>query len=112
MRKNKEPYLTNLNEDPILSYVICHFLGAPKTRIGRDESCDIVLNGLHILSEHALITNSNGMISIEPMQYGAKIKVNGHNIESARVLDHNDRILIGKLLPNHIFHWSEESSHL
>jgi hypothetical protein len=89
------PYLTNLNEDPILSYVICNFLDAKQTKVGRSKDCQIQLNGLSIISEHAVITNNNGEISIEPGDVGAKIKVNGMPLEGSRVLEHSDRILFG-----------------
>lgn len=95
MRKHREPHLTNLNEDPILSNVICHFFDSRQIRVGRSEQCNIVINGLNILSEHAIITSNNGEVTIEPAQLGAKIKVNGTNIDAPRVLEHNDRILFG-----------------
>ena len=94
-RKNRDPYLTNLNEDPMLSQVIFHFLGAKQTKIGRSPECKIQINGLNIITEHALIANENGKISITPGEIGAKIKVNGINVEESRVLQHRDRILIG-----------------
>jgi pSer/pThr/pTyr-binding forkhead associated (FHA) protein len=75
--------------------VICHFLDAPKTKIGRSKDCQINLNGLSIISEHAIITNNKGQVKIEPAEIGAKIKVNGTGIESAHALEHNDRILFG-----------------
>ena len=89
------PYLTNLNEDPLLSYVICYFLDAPKTKIGRSKGCQINLNGLSIISEHATITNDENGVCIQPAEMGAKIKVNGINIEGPHKLEHNDRILFG-----------------
>ena len=94
-RKHKVPYLTNLNEDPILSYVICHFLDADETKIGRSESSKIKLNGLSILTEHAVIKNKKGTITLQLSQIGAKVKVNGTNVEEQVELKHNDRILFG-----------------
>jgi kinesin family protein 1 len=75
--------------------VICHFLDAPKTKIGRSKDCQMQLNGLSIISEHAIISNDKGVIKIEPAELGAKIKVNGAPIEGPHVLEHNDRILFG-----------------
>ena len=47
VRKQKEPYLVNLNEDPMLSGVICHFLSKGETIIGRkDGNADVCLSGL------------------------------------------------------------------
>ncbi|KAK6981971.1 Kinesin-like protein kif28p, partial [Biomphalaria glabrata] len=46
-RKNKEPHLMNLNEDPMLSGVVCLFLNGATTVIGcKSGNPDIVLNGL------------------------------------------------------------------
>jgi kinesin family member 1 len=96
MRRAKEPHLTNLNEDPILSYVICHFIDSKELRIGRSNNCKIQLTGLSILSEHAIVASSNsGQVTIRPAQIGAKIKVNGIQIDGSRVLEHKDRILFG-----------------
>ena len=95
-RQIKLPYLTNLNEDSLLSYVICHFIDQVKVKVGRSNDCQIQLSGLGILSDHALLTISQkGEISIKPDEIGAKIKVNGLNIEDSHVLQNNDRILFG-----------------
>lgn len=87
--------MTNLNEDPILSYVIFHFLDAPKTRLGRAKDCQINLSGLSILSEHAIFLNEKGTITLKPAEIGAKIKVNGAPIDGPVTLENNDRILFG-----------------
>lgn len=98
------PYLTNLNEDPILSYVICHFLEAAETKIGRSDDCNVQLNGLSIISVHAIVKNKKGSITLEPAQIGAKIKINGTNVEGPVVLNHNDRILFGMVKSQLIYH--------
>jgi hypothetical protein len=96
-KKNKEPYLTNLNEDPILSYVICYFLSDAEILIGGSEDCQIQLTGLNICSEHARIINEDGYNVLIP-EAGAKLKVNGQPVTNDEVeLEHNDRILFGKL---------------
>lgn len=95
-RKHKIPYLTNLNEDPILSYVICHFLGDKETKIGRTEHSNIKLTGLEILNEHAVVYNLNNNFTLSVCQIGAKVKVNGINVKQQIELNHNDRILFGK----------------
>ena len=97
-RKVKFPYLTNLNEDSLLSYVIFNFIDQEQVQVGRTNECQIKLSGLGILSNHAYLRNKKGQISIEPGQKGAKIKVNGQNLNDIRVLEHNDRILFGKFL--------------
>ena len=46
-KRNKEPHLKNLNEDPMLSGVVFHFLSEKSTIFGRkDGNPDIVLTGL------------------------------------------------------------------
>ncbi len=94
-RKNKDPYLTNLNEDPILSFVICHFLTDEVTKIGQSDACQIKLNGLNIISEHAVIKMEKNQATLRSIQIGAKIKVNGYNVEESLVLKSGDRILFG-----------------
>lgn len=95
-RKHKIPYLTNLNEDPILSYVICHFLDEKEIKIGRTENSNIKLNGLEILNEHAVIYNNKNNFTLSVCQLGAKVKVNGINLKQEIELNHNDKILFGK----------------
>lgn len=74
------PCLANLNEDPMLSYVICHYLTTDEITIG-NRNATIYLNGLSILEHHAIIrrldANNYQLIPAEP---GAKIKVNGYNL--------------------------------
>ena len=94
-RKVKVPYLTNLNEDSLLSYVICHFIDQEKIKVGRTNDCQIQISGLGILSDHAYLICHKGKVSLQPGQKGAKIKVNGQNVEDTQVLEHNDRILFG-----------------
>lgn len=52
-RKSKEAYLINLNEDPMLSGVICHFLNSGETSVGRKDASpvpNICLSGLRSVS--------------------------------------------------------------
>lgn len=97
------PHLINLNEDPMLSRVIYHFLEQVETKIGRkdaDPAPNIPLTGLSILKQHALIKTANNEITIEPASPGAKTKVNGMPLTGERVLKHYDRILFGS---NHMY---------
>ncbi|CAF4626294.1 unnamed protein product [Rotaria sp. Silwood1] len=96
----KVPYLANLNEDPMLSYVILHYFNTDEITIGNRNST-ICLNGLNILERHAIIR------SIDPYKYeltaaepGSKIKVNGYNLNGSTQLRHKDRILFGA---NHVY---------
>jgi hypothetical protein len=64
----------------MLSYVICHYLNTDEITIGSRNSA-ICLNGLSVLNRHAIIRR------LEPKKYellpaepGAKIKVNGYNL--------------------------------
>ena len=74
------PYLANLNEDPMLSYVICHSLSKDETTIG-SRNTNICLNGLSILERHAIIRcKDSHKYELAPAEPGAKIKVNGYNL--------------------------------
>ena len=76
----KFAHLANLNEDPMLSYVISHQLNREETSIGSRNS-DICLTGLSILERHALIRReNNGNYQIQPADFTAKIKINGYNL--------------------------------
>ncbi|XP_021354273.1 kinesin-like protein KIF28P isoform X3 [Mizuhopecten yessoensis] len=103
-RRSQEPYLINLNEDPMLSGVICHFLDTEKTTVGRKDAQplpDVCLSGLSIQKLHAVITNKNGNIEIKPAPGSAsKTKVNGLPLNDTKVLSHKDRILFGS---NHMY---------
>ncbi len=73
-------YLANLNEDPILSYVICHYLHTDEITIG-SRSCTIYLNGLSILDRHAIIRHIDiNKYELIPGEPSAKIKINGYNL--------------------------------
>ncbi|KAI9201884.1 uncharacterized protein BJ171DRAFT_601452 [Polychytrium aggregatum] len=90
-RKNAEPYLKNINEDPLLSGMMIYFIQPGKMTIGlkRTGKADIPLSGLSIRANHAIVACS---------QNDATVIVNGRpltkNTESLP-LEHNARILIG-----------------
>ncbi|CAF3662340.1 unnamed protein product [Adineta steineri] len=91
----KIPCLANLNEDPMLSYVICHCLNTDEITIGNRNST-ICFNGLNILEHHAIIRRVNSTShELIPGESGSKIKVNGYNLNGATKLQHKDRILFG-----------------
>ncbi|CAF4338572.1 unnamed protein product, partial [Rotaria sp. Silwood2] len=96
----KVPYLANLNEDPMLSYVILHYFNTDEITIGSRNST-ICLYGLNILERHATIRSIDSyryeLIAAEP---GSKIKVNGYNLNGSTQLRHKDRILFGA---NHVY---------
>ncbi|CAB3998979.1 kinesin KIF28P [Paramuricea clavata] len=98
------PHLVNLNEDPMLSGVVRHFLEGEEMTIGRkdaDPAPTITLSGLSIQKQHAVITVKNGEITIKPAAQGAKTKVNGMPLPGERVLKHLDRVLFGS---NHLYY--------
>ncbi|PVD20791.1 hypothetical protein C0Q70_18952 [Pomacea canaliculata] len=102
-RRIKDPHLVNLNEDPLLSGVVFHFLEGEKTTVGRKDASpqpDITLSGLSIQKQHAVITNKKGEIEIEPASHGAKIKINGIPVAGTTTLSHKDRVLFGS---NHLY---------
>ncbi|CAF3629264.1 unnamed protein product [Adineta steineri] len=94
------PYLANLNEDPMLSYIICHYLHTDEITIG-SRDCTIYLNGLSILERHAILRHSNtNVYQLIPAEATAKIKVNGYNLTGDIFLHDKDRILFGA---NHLY---------
>lgn len=102
-RKNKEAHIANLNEDNMLSGVVVHFLGASETTIGRKDASPeptIILSGLSIQKQHAVVNNENGEVVVKPGSAGAKIKVNGVPLMGSRTLQHLDRLIFGS---NHMY---------
>ncbi|KXS22505.1 kinesin-domain-containing protein [Gonapodya prolifera JEL478] len=101
-RKLAVPNLKNVNEDPLLSGMLFYFIETGKHlvgRVGKGTRADIQLNGLSILPEHALITNTgNTKLTIRPCNSNARIRVNGillTDCQNPVTLQHNDRVLIG-----------------
>ncbi|XP_076448715.1 kinesin-like protein KIF28 isoform X2 [Babylonia areolata] len=102
-RRGRDPHLMNLNEDPLLSGVVFHFLAGDTTCLGRKDASptpDICLSGLSIQKQHAIITNKKGDVDIEPASPGAKVKVNGVPLAGKTTLSHLDRVLFGL---NHLY---------
>lgn len=87
-----KPRLTNLNEDPMLSGVVHHYMKADaKVTIGRkdaDPKPDVALTGLGVQKNHAVISCEESVYKIEPGQSNAKVKVNGKPISSGMVHVH------------------------
>ena len=64
------PHLVNLNEDATLSECLLYYIKEGVTRIGSPEANlpqDIQLVGTHILSEHCIFENSEGIVKLTPM---------------------------------------------
>lgn len=97
------PHLYNLNIDSQLSGMIVHLVAPGTYKIGNSKAAtppDIVLNGLSIQKEHAIVYNEGGKVFVEKGCTEAKILVNGDPIISKVELDNNDRVMIGS---NHLY---------
>ena len=95
--ETKIPYLMNLHEDPQLSECVLYVFKQGTTRIGRknpDVPQDVCLSGLNILAEHALVTNSEGVITIEALNK-SKTFVNGDICSKVTELHTGDRVILG-----------------
>ena len=101
----KTPHLVNLNEDPLMSECLIYYIKLGFTRIGSAEANipqDIQLCGPHILSEHCVFENHEGIITLIPKK-GALIYVNGREITESIVLKTGSRVILGK---NHVFRFN------
>ncbi|XP_029676344.1 kinesin-like protein unc-104 isoform X11 [Formica exsecta] len=101
----KTPHLVNLNEDPLMSECLIYYIKDGFTRIGSAEAIipqDIQLCGPHILSEHCVFENHEGIITLIPKK-GALIYVNGREVTEPLVLTTGSRVILGK---SHVFRFN------
>nr|XP_012545906.2 kinesin-like protein unc-104 isoform X4 [Bombyx mori] len=101
----KTPHLVNLNEDPNLSECLLYYIKDGVTRVGTSEAKvpqDIQLSGSHILSEHCIFENADGVICLIPHR-GALVYVNGRELEEPVILKSGSRVILGK---NHVFRFT------
>ncbi|GMS88701.1 hypothetical protein PENTCL1PPCAC_10876, partial [Pristionchus entomophagus] len=102
-KRQSVPHLWNLNEDSALTDVVVHFIPEGEVTVGNKSAspaASIVLNGMAIQPQHAVLHNSgNKKISIEALS-GASIFINGKEIKGTTELQQNDRILFGG---NHLY---------
>ncbi|XP_076760969.1 kinesin family member unc-104 isoform X9 [Xylocopa sonorina] len=101
----KTPHLVNLNEDPLMSECLIYYIKNGFTRIGSAEANipqDIQLCGPHILSEHCVFENHEGIITLIPKN-DALIYVNGREVTEPVVLKTGSRVILGK---NHVFRFN------
>ncbi|XP_063696569.1 kinesin-like protein unc-104 isoform X4 [Culicoides brevitarsis] len=99
------PHLVNLNEDPTLSECLLYYIKDGVTRLGTAEANlpqDIQLSGSHILKEHCVFENKNGVVTCVPHD-GAIIYVNGKQLQEPEVLITGSRVILGK---NHVFRFT------
>ncbi|VDK36018.1 unnamed protein product [Taenia asiatica] len=109
------PFLSNLNEDPLLSGVIIHYLDADKIVVSREDSLEsrrlrkkavnqdgkttayIWLKGLNIQDTHATFKRlMDGRMEVSAGPNSIRnTKVNGTILTTARILKPMDRILFG-----------------
>ena len=70
MKPSQTPHLVNLNEDATLSECLLYYIKEGVTRIGSPEANipqDVQLVGSHILSEHCVFENSEGIVKLTPL---------------------------------------------
>nr|XP_039267271.1 kinesin-like protein KIF28P [Styela clava] len=101
------PHFWNLNEDPMLTGMIVHFVPAGKHILGNSDPADIILKGLSVQREHANIVNkSNSVIKIQPK---GTVLVNGKTITEETELRHNDRVMFGST-HLYVFHHPQDAA--
>ncbi|XP_053610320.1 kinesin-like protein unc-104 isoform X3 [Plodia interpunctella] len=101
----KTPHLVNLNEDPNLSECLIYYIKDGITRLGTSEANvpqDIQLSGSHILSEHCIFENTDGVICLIPHRT-ALVYVNGREVTEPIILKTGSRVILGK---NHVFRFT------
>lgn len=101
----KTPHLVNLNEDPFMSECLLYYIKDGITRVGSEaenEIQDIQLSGSHILNEHCIFENKEGVVTLTPKE-GALCYVNGRQINDSVVLKTGSRVILGK---NHVFRFN------
>ncbi|XP_059057843.1 kinesin-like protein unc-104 [Achroia grisella] len=101
----KTPHLVNLNEDPNLSECLIYYIKDGITRLGTSEANvpqDIQLSGSHILSEHCIFENTDGVICLIPHR-GALVYINGREVSEPIILKTGSRVILGK---NHVFRFT------
>ncbi|XP_058118019.1 kinesin-like protein unc-104 [Anopheles coustani] len=101
----KSPHLVNLNEDPTLSECLLYYIKDGLTRLGTSEANvpqDIQLSGSHILKEHCVFENKDGVVTLVPHK-DALVYVNGRKVIDPEVLQTGSRVILGR---NHVFRFT------
>jgi kinesin family member 1 len=99
------PHLVNLNEDPTLSECLLYYIKDGITRLGTAEANlpqDIQLCGSHILKEHCIFENRNGIVTLIPAK-DAMVYCNGRKVSEPEVLSTGSRVILGR---NHVFRFT------
>lgn len=102
-KNNSSPYLSNLNEDPLLSGYLKYVLKQGKNRLGKKNQSDpphMVIEGLGIGIDHCQIVLQGEEAKIFPSEDpNVKTLRNGKLITEPTILEHQDRLRFG----NHNF---------
>lgn len=101
----KTPHLVNLNEDPLMSECLLYYIKDGLTRVGSGEANvpqDIQLIGSHIMGEHCIFENKDGLVTLKPFP-GAETYVNGRQVFEPVTLKIGSRVILGK---NHVFRFN------
>ncbi|WVO17419.1 hypothetical protein L204_105111 [Cryptococcus depauperatus] len=106
----KHPSLVNLNEDPLMSECLIYQLKPGITIAGAadGEHAHIKLSGTHILAEHCVFTNEEGVVTIEAMT-DARTFVNGKRVppmSSVKLLN-GFRVILGD---SHVFRFNDPAA--
>lgn len=95
----------NLNEDPFMSECLLYYIKDGITRVGSTEANipqDIQLCGPHILNEHCIFENREGLVFLAPAPE-ALCYVNGRVITEPIILRTGNRVILGK---HHVFRFN------
>ncbi|XP_072363261.1 kinesin-like protein KIF28 [Scyliorhinus torazame] len=90
------PHLSNVNVDPQLSAFVKLFIQDGETVIGQSGNFPqaIVIKGFGIADKHAIITNLDNKVTLEPHGQ-AKVTLNGVLVLTKVQLRHLDRVILG-----------------
>lgn len=100
IKEAKDPYITNVNYDPMLSNRIVHFVDLQREVVGKkckdgEEKYDIPLVGPSIQDDHAVFTRDGDKVFIEKINPQGRLIHNGIPLVAKTELKHNDRLIFG-----------------
>lgn len=91
-----------------MSECLLYYIKDGLTRVGSGEANvpqDIQLIGSHILGEHCIFENKEGVVILKPFP-GADTYVNGRQVFEPVTLKIGNRVILGK---NHVFRFNHPS---
>ncbi|XP_073670449.1 kinesin-like protein KIF16B isoform X2 [Paramisgurnus dabryanus] len=92
------PHLIGIDDDLLSTGIILYHLKEGRTYVGRDDATteqDIILHGLGLESEHCLIENQTGRVTLIPLN-DAQCSVNGVQVTEPCQLNQGAVILLGR----------------